>query len=221
MPPDLLVLLRPLQRRRDVAFDRRGAAPDGPRAGRTRRQPLGGGRRRAEREDDAERGEPDADGSATVGYDAGTRVKGRKRHVAVDSLGLPLALVVTGAQVQDSEPEAAGTLFVRLREATDRARERLGGRWPRLRVLFGDKNYRGSADLWAKQTGFALRRVERKDAGFEPLPKRWVVERSFGWFFNFRRLLFDLEYKVANSEGMLWLAGINVMLNRIWPRPAS
>jgi transposase len=141
--------------------------------------------------------------------------------VAVDSLGLPLALVVTGAQVQDSEPEAAGTLFVRLRAATDRARERSGGRWPRPRQVFGDKNYRGSADLWAKVTGFALRRVQRKGVGFEPLPKRWVVERSFGWFFNFRRLLFDLEHKVANSEGMLWVASIRIMLNRLWPAPAS
>ena len=142
--------------------------------------------------------------------------------MAVDSLGLPLALVVTGAQVQDSEPDAAATLLVRLREATDRARERTGGgRWPRLRQVFGDQNYRGTADMWAKQMGFALRRVERKGNGFEPLPKRWVVERTFAWFFNFRRLLFDLEYKLANSEGMLWVATIRIMLNRLWPAPAS
>ena len=57
--------------------------------------------------------------------------------------------------------------------------------------------------------------------GWVLLPKRWVVERSFAWLFNFRRLLFDLEYKVVNSESMIWLASIQLMLNRIWPRPAS
>ena len=147
-------------------------------------------------------------------------MKGRKRHVAVDSLGLPMALVVTGAQVQDSEPAAVALLFVRLRQMLQRARARLG-RWPRLHEVFGDTNYRGTADLWAKQTGFALRRVQRRGHGFERLPRRWVVERTFAWLFNFRRLLFDLEYKTANSEGMIWLAGICMMLRRIWPKPAS
>lgn len=156
----------------------------------------------------------------TVGFDAGKRVKGRKRHLAVDSLGLPLALVVTGAQVQDNEPAAVATLFVRLRRMLQRAKQRLG-RWPKLHEVSGDRMYRGTADLWAKQMGFSMRTVGRTaGTGFERLPKRWVIERSFAWLFNFRRLLFDLEYKVQNSEGMLWLAGINVMLDRIWPRPS-
>lgn len=131
-----------------------------------------------------------------------------------------MALVVTGAQVQDSQPAAVAQLFVRLRQMLQRAGKRLG-RWPKLHEVFGDKNYRGSADLWAKQMGFALRRVERSGKGFEKLPKRWVVERTFAWLFNFRRLLFDLEYKISNSEGMLWLAGISIMLRRLWPKPAS
>ena len=133
-----------------------------------------------------------------------------------------MALVVTGAHVQDSEPAAVARLFVRLRRAMGRAHKRLG-RWPRLHRVTGDNNYRGTSNLWAKHLGFALRRVERTAGarGFERLPKRWVVERSFAWLFNFRRLQFDLEYKVANSEAMLWLAGIQLMLNRIWPRPAS
>jgi len=147
-------------------------------------------------------------------------VKGRERHVAVDSLGFPLALVVTGAHVQDSQTAAVAELFVRLRQMLQRARERLG-RWPKLHEVFADQNYRGTADMWAKQMGFSLRRVERKGKGFEKLPKRWVVERTFAWLFNFRRLLFDLEYKISNSEGMLWLAGIVNMLHRIWPPPAS
>jgi transposase len=148
-------------------------------------------------------------------------VKGRKRHLAVDSLGLPMALVVTGAQVQDSQPAAVANLFVRLRQMLQRAKTRLG-RWPKLSQVFGDKNYRGTADMWAKQMGFSLVRVERSKTGqFERLPKRWVVERTFAWFFNYRRLLFDLEYKTSNSEGMLWVAGISMILQRLWPKPAS
>lgn len=156
-----------------------------------------------------------------MGYDAGKRVKGRKRHLAVDSLGFPLAVVVTGAQVQDSQPAAVAQLFVRLRQMLQRAHERLG-HWPKLHELTGDGNYRGTAHMWAKQLGFVLRNVERTGGkGFERLPKRWVVERTFAWLFNFKRLQFDLEYKVQNSEGMIWLAGISLMLNRIWPKPAS
>ncbi len=140
--------------------------------------------------------------------------------MAVDSLGLPMALVVTGAQVHDCQPAAVANLFVRLRQMLQRAKQRLG-RWPRLNEVFGDKNYRGTADMWAKQMGFSLHRIERIAEGFEALPKRWVVERTFAWFYNFRRLLFDLEYKISNSEGMLWLAGISMLLQRLWPKPAS
>ena len=134
-----------------------------------------------------------------------------------------MALVVTGAQVQDSETAAVAQLFVRLRRMLDRARRRLGF-WPKLSQVFADNNYRGTAKMWARQMGFVLHNVVRSGAGaggFERLPKRWVVERSFAWLFNFRRLLFDLEYKVANSESMIWLASIQIMLNRIWPKPAS
>lgn len=131
-----------------------------------------------------------------------------------------MALVVTGAQVQDSEPAAVATLFVRLRQMLQRARQRLGY-WPRLTQVFADGNYRGTSDMWAKETGFALQRVSRIGRGFEKLPKRWVIERTFAWLFNFRRLLFDLEYKIANSEGMIWVASIRLMLCRIWPREAS
>ncbi|MEA2734620.1 MAG: hypothetical protein QOE14_1071 [Humisphaera sp.] len=132
-----------------------------------------------------------------------------------------MALVVTGAQVQDSQTPAVAQLFVRLRQMLNRARRRLGY-WPKLSQVFADNNYRGTSKMWARQMGFVLHNVVRLGTGgFERLPKRWVVERSFAWLFNFRRLLFDLEYKVANSESMIWLASIQIMLNRIWPTPAS
>ena len=124
---------------------------------------------------------------------------------------------MSGAQVQDSETTAAGELLVRLRRVIDGACERLGlGR--RLTRVFADSNYRGTADLWARQTNVTLLRVTRIGPGFTKLPKRWVVERTFAWLMNHRRLLFDLEFKPINSEGMLWLATITLMLNRIWPR---
>ena len=132
-----------------------------------------------------------------------------------------MALVVSGAQVQDSQPAAVAQLLVRLRQMLERARRRLGF-WPKLTQIFGDNNYRGTSTMWARQLGFVLHNVVRNGVGgFEKLPKRWVVERSFAWLFNFRRLLFDLEYKIANSEGMIWVASIQIMLDRIWPRTGS
>jgi transposase len=119
--------------------------------------------------------------------------------------------------VQDSETAAAGELLVRLRRAVDAACDRLGLA-SRLTRVFADGNYRGTADLWARQAGVALQRVTRIGPGFTNLPKRWVVERTFAWLMNHRRLLFDLEYKPTNSQGMLWLAGIVLMLNRLWPK---
>jgi transposase len=124
---------------------------------------------------------------------------------------------VTGAQVQDSQTTAAGELLVRLRRAVDEACGRLR-LTPRLTRVFADGGYRGTADLWARQCNVVLLRVKRIGRAFEKLPKRWVVERTFAWLADFRRLLFDLEYKITNSEGMLWLAGVCIMLNRIWPR---
>ena len=119
--------------------------------------------------------------------------------------------------MQDSQTEASGKLLVRLRQAIDAACDRLG-LTRRLTRVFADSNYRGTADLWAKQIGVILQRVTKIGPGFTTLPKRWVVERTFAWLMNHRRLLFDLEYKPINSEGMLWLAAIHLMLNRIWPK---
>lgn len=126
----------------------------------------------------------------------------------VDTLGLPLVIRVTGAQVQDSEPEGAGATLWEL--------GRRRPLWPALGKVWCDGNYRGTANLWAKVAGVWLRPVRRSGRGFEPLPGRWVIERSFGWADGFRRLDRDYEYKPGNSVGMLWLGFIHVMLNRIW-----
>ena len=147
----------------------------------------------------------------------------RKRHVVVDSHGLPLAVVVTGAQVHDGALAGGGAALMAAREAVDAAAARLGLR-ARLGVVWADGVYRGSVQIIARACGFRRELVERPDdkAAREPgvahLSKRWLVERTFGWVLGCRRLAFDYEYKTANSEGMLWVRTVQLMLNRIWPK---
>jgi putative transposase len=141
-------------------------------------------------------------------------VKGRKRHLAVDTLGLVLVALVTGAGVQDDARGAVGHLLYRL--------------WfrgfERLRTIFADGMYEGSAVLWARALGgWAMRIVKRGDGrtptpgGFAPLPMRWVVERTFAWRGRDRRLSKDYEYHTHNSETMIYLAMINLMVHRLEP----
>jgi putative transposase len=140
-------------------------------------------------------------------------VKGRKRHLAVDSLGLLLAVVVTSAGLQDDAWPAFGRLLARLRWMRPR----------RLRAIVADGMYEGSAVLWAWALGWAMRIVKRGDGrtptpgGFAPLPKRWVVERTFAWLGRYRRLSKDYEYLPRNSETMIYLAMINLMVHRLAP----
>ena len=145
-------------------------------------------------------------------------MKGRKRHVAVDSLGWPLAIVVTGAHVPDNAPSSVGTLLMRLRETVDHLAMRTR-RWPRFTRVIGDGSYRGrgTAQLFAGMTRMALTSVHRTPGtkGLGRRPDRWVIERTFGWFQSHRRLVYDLEFKPINSEGMLWLATVGLLLRRI------
>jgi putative transposase len=140
-------------------------------------------------------------------------VKGRKRHLAVDTLGLLLAVVVTSAGLQDDAWAAFGRLLARLRSLRPR----------RLRTIFADGMYEGSACIWAWALGWTMRIVKRGDGraptprGFEPLPKRWVVERTFAWLGRYRRLSKDYEYLPRNSETMIYLAMINLMIHRLAP----
>jgi putative transposase len=137
-----------------------------------------------------------------AGYDAGKQVKGRKRHILVDTLGLLLMVIVSSAALADRD--GAVEVF----NATD-------GTLPRLKRVWADQNYGGELVEWVKQLfSFVLEIVRRpqQQRGFVVLPKRWIVERSFGWFNRYRRLSKDYERRTDSSETMVYLASIRRML---------
>jgi putative transposase len=142
------------------------------------------------------------------GFDAGKKVKGRKRHIVVDTLGLLIAVVVTSANVQDYHGAKPALL-----RAKDRS--------PLLKVVWVDGIYEKEWLIgWARQEcGWELQVVKRtdKEKGFKVLPKRWVVERTFGWLGRYRRLSKDYERLVEPSAAMIQIAMIHIMVRRLEP----
>lgn len=139
------------------------------------------------------------------GFDAGKNVKGRKRHILVDTMGLLLMVVVTAASVSD--PAGARLLFARL-----------GGSCKKLRRIWVDGTYRGKLLAWVvDHCWFILQPVLRCDTvkGFLVLPRRWVVERTFAWLTQCRRLSKDYERLPASSEAMIYLAMTRLMIRRL------
>jgi putative transposase len=142
------------------------------------------------------------------GFDSGKKVKGRKRHILVDTLGYLLGVVVHRADIQDRD--GAQLLLNRL----------LATIWERLERIWADGGYRGKLVDWVKDTfEVVLDVVLRPDdqVGFVVLPKRWIVERTFAWFGRYRRLSKDYEQRLENSEGMVYLASIHHLLKRLAP----
>lgn len=141
-----------------------------------------------------------------AGYDAGKKTKGRKRHIVVDTLGLMVGLVVHGADIQDRDG-AAAVLKTILR------------RWPWLRHIFADGGYAGPKLRAALQkvAKFTLQIVKRTDKakGFEVLPRRWVVERTFAWLGRCRRLAKDWEKSIASAETWMLIAHIRILTRRL------
>ena len=144
-------------------------------------------------------------GGLDRGIDGGKKIKGRKRHIIVDTLGLLLAVVVHAANEHDSK--SAPKVIAELR-----------GRFSRLVKIFADGGYRGELiENTQRVYGWIVQIVLRSETKtkFEVLPKRWIVERTFAWFESYRRLSKDFEYKTQTSETMIQLAMIKLMLNRI------
>ena len=137
------------------------------------------------------------------GYDGGKKVTGRKRHIVVDTLGLLLCVIVHVASLQD-------------RDGARLVLEKLKNFFPALKVVFADGGYAGKLLHWVEQLkAFVLRIIKRTDKGFKILPKRWIVERTFGWFGKYRRLSKDYERLTENSEATIKLAMIHIMIRRL------
>jgi transposase len=139
------------------------------------------------------------------GYDAAKKIVGRKRHIAVDTEGRLLMVNLTPADISDS----AGAQAI-----LDGIRKR----WPWVKHLFADGAY-DRLRLMDKAAflDFVIEVVRRADAepGFKVLPRRWVVERSFGWMTRWRRLVRDYEQRIDVSEAMVFLAMGGILLRRI------
>jgi transposase len=150
-----------------------------------------------------------SEGGEARGFDAGKKTTGRKRHLIVDTLGLLLVVMVTSATVQD-RPGGRAIL------------ERLAARFPTVALVWADGGYANKIDSsllsWAKEKlGLLIEIVKRTDDahGFQVLPRRWVVERTFGWLVRNRRLARDYERLTATSEAMIKVAMIRLMALRL------
>ena len=149
--------------------------------------------------------------SATRGYDGGKKITGRKRNIAVDTLGLLLAVAVTIASVDDAF--AARPVLKQLTQVQQ----------PNLQIVWADSKYHNHAlNSWMsrqKDIHWKLEVVRRPKGaqGFVLLPKRWVVERTFSWLGRWRRLSRDYEHHTESSEAMVHVASIGRMLRRLAP----
>jgi len=146
------------------------------------------------------------------GYDAGKQVKGRKRFILTDSQGLLLAAWVCAASV--SEKMGAKCLLRYLRRSFD-----LRELCSQMKLVWADGGYRGddlrrfAEKLW----GWCWQVVLRTDGakGFKVLPRRWVVERTFAWMLHARRLSKDYEKNRVNSQSMIYIAMITILIKRL------
>jgi putative transposase len=135
----------------------------------------------------------------------GKRLSGRKRHLLVDTLGLPLRVCVHAADISD-------------RDGLELVLADIQPFLPRLRLIWADQGYQGEVVEWVKdEYGLTLEIVKREpdQRGFKVVPRRWVVERTFGWLGRQRRLSKDYEYYTECSEAMIYLASLRLIMCRL------
>ena len=150
-----------------------------------------------------------SEGGEQRGVDVHKQTPGRKRHIIVDTLGLLLMVLVHSASVQDGR---GGHLT--LQKLFDTIKHGVHNRWCRLKLIWADGAYASIVKDVRKQFGWSLDIVRRSDKakGFEILPHRWIVERTFGWLGRYRRLSRDFEHTVSSSESVVYIASIRRML---------
>jgi len=156
-----------------------------------------------------------SEGGQARGFDMGKKTTGRKRHLVVDTLGLLVVVMVTSASVQDRQ---GGRAILEL----------LAARFPSVALVWADGGYANKIDssilAWAKEKlGLLVEIVKRSDdvKGFQVLPRRWVVERTFGWLVRNRRLARDYERLTGTSEAMIKIAMIRLMATRLAGQSAT
>lgn len=143
-----------------------------------------------------------------IGFDGYKRIKGRKRHILTDTLGIILAVVVTAANMADKNG------LVKLLQIFFRNGVR------RLRKIWVDGAYMGlDLQKWVeglkKTHKIHLEVVEKEGKGFHLVKRRWVVERTFSWLFNFRRHSKDYEILTRNSDAMIQISMIQILIKRL------
>jgi putative transposase len=141
-----------------------------------------------------------------VGYDGGKKIKGRKRHIVVDTLGLILAVVIHTASIHDSNGATQTLQALKVKY--------LGC----IKKIFADSGYIGDLIDWAKQfLGFEIEIVKRtEEHKFKVVPKRWIVERTFAWISFHRRLSKDYERLTETSVAFIQISMIRLMHNKIY-----
>jgi transposase len=141
------------------------------------------------------------------GWDNAKKVNGRKRHIAVDTSGLLLAVVITAASVQDRD--GARPLLWNLHRSCRK-----------VRLVWADAAYAGKLATWAAAMKMTMQIVAKRDRHtFEILPRRWVVERTFAWISKHRRTVRDYEHLTASHEAMILWAMIALMTQRLTQTP--
>ena len=159
---------------------------------------------------DSQSGKTTEVGGKARGYDGGKKIKGRKRHLLVDTLGLLLAVVITSAQIDDG---VAAVELLRQVSAQD---------LPRLQMIFGDTKYHNHAlEEWLTKNrpGWRIEVKARPEGrnGFTPVRKRWVVERTNAWNGRARRNSKDYERKPESAAAMIQLSNIHLLLRKLVP----
>ena len=150
-----------------------------------------------------------SEGGEQRGIDVHKQTPGRKRHIIVDVLGLLLMVLVHSASIQDGRGGQQT-----LQKLFDKIKHSVHNRWCRLKLIWADGGYVSIVQEVRKQFGWQLDIVRRSDKakGFELLPHRWIVERTFGWLGRYRRLSRDFEHTVSSSESVVYIASIRRML---------